>query len=76
MTIKITRDDDIFLWQVLQTLHRGLELNEKTLQKVLEINTRWANCRASDFTEGTIPIYCDVAGKLMTISEIMGRCKR
>ena len=73
MTIKLTRDDDIFLWQVLQTLYRGSELNEKTQQKVLEINARRMSCDATDFTEGTIPIYCDVVGKLIVISELMGR---
>ena len=73
MTIKLTRDDDIFLWQVLQTLYRGSKLNEKTQQKVLEINARFMECKAEDFTEGTIPIYCDIAGKLIVISELMGR---
>lgn len=71
MTIKITRDDDIFLWQVLQSIFRGSEVTKETIQKVREINARWANCTAADFTEGTIPIYCDIAGKLLTIAELM-----
>lgn len=68
----LTREDDMFLWRVVQDLVEGSIIDRKTQDKILDIHYRWMHCKAKDFTKGTIPIYYDIAGKLMTIMELMG----